>query len=97
MSGKLFKDVDYCKYGMPYRKRTRLWNNLDEWKPQPLCKKDCGNMNGNRHKETAQRAPSNSKDTWPENYRLFKQHELYRIPEALINEIFSAMPATQNA
>ena len=25
-------------------------------------------MGGNRHKETAQRAPSNSKNTWPENY-----------------------------
>ena len=24
-------------------------------------------MGGNRHKETAQRAPSNSKNTWPEN------------------------------
>ena len=23
-----FKDVDYCSYGMPYRKQTRLWNNF---------------------------------------------------------------------
>ena len=56
-----YKDVDYCKYGMPYRKRTRLWNNLYQWQPRELCKKDCGNMIGNRHKETAQRAPSGKK------------------------------------
>ena len=36
--------------------------------PRPLCKRDCAMTGGNRHKETAQRAPSNSKDTWPENY-----------------------------
>ena len=69
-------DIDYCKYGLPYRKRTRLWTNLEGWIPKPLCKKDCGMMNGNRHKETAQRAPSNKKETWPENYTLFTQNEL---------------------
>ncbi|MFM7980065.1 MAG: hypothetical protein ACKPKO_12190 [Candidatus Fonsibacter sp.] len=26
-----FKDVDYCKYGMHYRKRARLWNNVECW------------------------------------------------------------------
>ena len=31
-----FKDVDYCNYGMPYRKRTRLWNNITTWKPREL-------------------------------------------------------------
>ena len=51
------------------------------------CKRDCGMMVGNRHKETAQRAPSNKKESWPENYTLFKQNELYRIPSDLIEEI----------
>ena len=27
MVGLPYVDVDYCKYGMPYRKRTRLWTN----------------------------------------------------------------------
>ena len=76
---------------MPYRKRTRLWNNLKSWNPRPLCKKDCGQMEGNRHKETAQRAPSGKKQYWTENYTLFKQADLYRIPESLIREIFESL------
>ena len=48
-----YYDVDYCKYGFNYRKRTRLWTNLVGWSPQPLCKKHCDSMVGNRHLETA--------------------------------------------
>jgi len=42
MRGRAFKDIDYCKYGLPYRKRTRLWNNISQWTPRPLCCTDCG-------------------------------------------------------
>ena len=34
---------------MPYRKRTRLWNNVFQWKPKQLCEKDCGNIINNTH------------------------------------------------
>ena len=53
MYGMPYIDIDYCKYGMPYRKRTRLWNNVFNWKPRPLCKKDCNSMVGNKHKAEA--------------------------------------------
>ena len=33
-----FKEVDYCKYEMPFRKRTRLFNNVECW-----AKKHCAN------------------------------------------------------
>tara|TARA_R100000654_G_scaffold37795_2_gene63391 strand:- start:5923 stop:6699 length:777 start_codon:yes stop_codon:yes gene_type:complete len=34
-----FIDIDYCKYGLPYQKRTRFWTNIEiEGK---LCNKDC--------------------------------------------------------
>ena len=58
-----YDDIDYCKYGMPYRKRTRIWNNIVSWEARPLCLKDCGNMDntGRKHKATAQRMPPGKK------------------------------------
>jgi hypothetical protein len=35
-----YNDVDYCKYGFEYRKRTRVWNNNEKWNGKVLCKKD---------------------------------------------------------
>ena len=85
-----FNDIDYCKYGMPYRKRTRLWNNLTNWTPRPLCQKDCGNVEGNRHIATAQRLPSGPKAQWGDRPR-FKQSELYVVPSELIREILESI------
>ena len=82
-----YDDVDYCKYGMPYRKRTRIWNNLFGWTPRPLCKRDCGNIVDGKHKEHAQRGPSGPKDTWTNQVR-HKQKELYVIPPLLLMGIF---------
>ena len=82
-----YDDIDYCKYGMPYRKRTRLWNNINinNWTPRPLCKKDCGYMNdgGTRHKQTAQRG----KKAGDTEDRTFRQSDLYRIPRELVGDI----------
>jgi hypothetical protein len=82
-----YNDLDYCKYGMPYRKRTRIWNNIYRWTPKPLCQKDCDSMNGNKHEEVAQRGKSGPKETW-ENQKTHKQRELYVIPELLLIEFF---------
>ena len=54
--GRPYNDLDYCKYGMPYRKRTRLWNNAEALTPRPLCKKDCGHMVGNMSGSVLSRA-----------------------------------------
>ena len=87
MYGIPYKDIDYCKYGMPYRKRTRLWNNIFQWNPKPLCKKDCGNIVDGKHIAHAQRGPSSGLL----NNR-FHQNELYVIPELLIHDIFNSIP-----
>ena len=89
VDGMRFDDVDYCKYGLPYRKRTRLWNNIARWEPRPLCKKDCGHMDGNRHMETAQRGPC--KGAPRAGRQRHCQCELYMVPPELIREIFSAI------
>ena len=86
-----YQDVDYCKYGFPYRKRTRIWNNLENWKPRPLCKKDCNSIVNNKHKETAQRMPSGKKNEWGADYIIHTQDELYRIPPDLVKDFFSIL------
>ena len=92
MWGLPYQDVDYCGYGMPYRKRTRIWNNVFQWNPKPLCKKDCWAMNETktRHRETAQRAGHTAEDRLVQ--RRFKQSELYMVPDKLIRDIFNAIP-----
>ena len=48
-----FCRVDYCMYGCPYRKRTRIWTNVD-WTPKMCDRSHC--VDGN-HVATAQRGP----------------------------------------
>ena len=39
-----YYDVDYCKYSdWGYKKKTRLWTNIENFKPK-ICKDDCENM-----------------------------------------------------
>jgi len=98
MQGIPFKDVDYCRYGMLYRKRTRLWNNVNTWQPRPLCNKDCEAMNETktRHVQEAQRNGSTAERRM--TCRRFKQSELYIVPNDLIKEILmSIIPLLNNA
>ena len=91
MYGLPYEDVDYCKYGMDYRKRTRIWNNVFNWCPRGLCKRDCNAMNDTktRHTNTAQRGPTKQN---PANRN--KQQQLYRVPRDLIYDILHAIPRT---
>jgi site-specific DNA-cytosine methylase len=51
MQGIPYHDTDYCAYGKPYRKRTRIWTNRDDIELK-LCagKGKCKSMIGSKHK-----------------------------------------------
>ena len=90
MTSLPYDDVDYCRYGTGYRKRTRLWHNTP-WKPRPLCKGDCGSVVDGRHREVAQRGPGRGANGARERGQRHTQRELYRVPEALLEEIWGAL------
>jgi hypothetical protein len=89
MQNRPYTDVDYCKYDMPYRKRTRIWNNIqDKWTPKPLCKRDCDSLieGTKKHKQIAQRFPHKG-----QTYDCFNASELGRIPWQLVHDILTAV------
>ena len=70
--------VDYCTYGMPYRKRTAIWTDTC-WKPaRPLCKHDCASTLDGKHIARAQQGRPGP---------CFSTRQLYVIPPALCEEI----------
>lgn len=72
-----YTDVDYCKYGFSYKKRTRIWNNFNF--EGLKCNKDCNFINKNKHLTCI-----GEKDSYTLN-------EKYRIPEQLILDWISCL------
>jgi hypothetical protein len=80
INDKPYYDVDYCKYcDWGYRKRTRIWTNVQGFNAM-TCKKDCINMNGNKHSKDVSSFGGGS-DRIPR----------YRIPPALIEKLFESI------
>ena len=85
-----FSDADYCRYcDWGYKKRTRLWNNVGF--QGKLCPGEglCPNMDGRRHKNTAQQGKNRGKDGLYGN--AFSTRSLHRIPPTLCNEICNSV------
>ena len=96
-----FKDVSYCKYGMPYRKLTRIWTDLgDDWCPRPTCLvENCSHKaQFGCHAKSAQTRPCRLAVSERERLQEGKERrthdrfreELYRIPAELCDEIAKA-------
>ena len=88
MSGLPYADFDYCCFSnWGYRKRTRIWNNVGL--VGRLCpgKGFCPNMDGKRHKSTAQQGKNKwvAGDIYGINHR---REQLHKIPPKLIQYIY---------
>ena len=80
-----YADVDYCRYDYPYRKRTRLWNNIGF--QGKLCdKKMCPFITGGRHQYSIGNSSykTNVREIGTKRSRL---EQRYSVPEKLLTEI----------
>lgn len=70
-------DIDYCRYGFSYRKRTRIWSNIKKDNTFCLGRGKCPAMEGRKHKQGARGGGGN------------KLVDRYRIPEKFVKEIYN--------
>ncbi len=80
-----YTDVDYCCYDYPYRKRTRLWNNIGF--QGKLCdKKACPFITDGRHQYSIgnSKYKTNVREIGTKRTRL---EQRYSVPEKLLTEI----------
>ncbi len=78
-----FVDGDYCMYGLPYRKRTRIWTNKNyDIPPLKLCNKNCGSFINGKHIGSCGNGLKKYTD------RTYTKLEKYAIPSELIYSLF---------
>jgi len=84
MLGLPFVDMDYCRFGFPYKKRTRFWTT--EGLSSKLCQgpRRCPGMVGRRHKNAI--GNSTYEEFWLTPGKRLEQR--YSIPEGVIKELF---------
>lgn len=96
VAGLPFYDVDYCQYGYLYRKRTRIWTNIENFTAKE-CQGagKCPAMKGTRHINSCGNGYTSDKKTSSIysgrkcTERPIPQDEKYSIPAGLIKELFS--------
>lgn len=88
-----YKDVDYCRYGMPYKKATRLWNNLTNFEPL-RCNRECDVMTEDRKKHINQAQHSPDPKLYP-NASRYRAQDLYKIPKPLTRYLVQCIQQDQ--
>jgi hypothetical protein len=84
--------LDYCAFGAPYRKRTRIATNAD-LTPRPLCNPAiCPACVDGRHRMSAQKGPSRGNDFQLDSC---STDQLHTIPKELCEEIYCVCVSAQ--
>jgi len=79
MKGIEFTDASYCKYGFPYRKQTRFWNNIKL--KLKTCNKDCEFIKDGKHIMSV----GNGRKKYTK--KGYSKIEKYQVPKKLCLEI----------
>jgi hypothetical protein len=84
-----YVDGDYCMYGLPYRKRTRIWTNKEyDKQPLKLCDKNCGSFKDGRHIGSCGTGGKGQGHKKSYSDKSYSRLEKYAIPEDLIYSLF---------
>ena len=84
-----FYDVDYCKYAdWGYRKRTRLWTDIEGFIPKK-CKQDCSNCVNGKHLINFGMTTKKRIEGIKSKYTNI--NDRYRVPSNLIEELLNRL------
>ena len=81
-----YVDCDYCMYGKPYRKRTRIWTNKSC--EMLLCNKSCGSFVDGRHIGSCGTGGQGKGHKKSYSNRTYTLEEKYAIPPEIIYSLF---------